>query len=118
MDLVEIKERGSLNKERIVFRATVDIDLGYYLVFIVHVINDTSFSSAPEAVFWFPDKEVKKDDLVVIYTKSGTNTFKKNSSGVISHFFYWGLAESQFNDSTQIPVLLEAKGWDAFFNKA
>lgn len=111
IEIVDIKDRGDKSKERLVIKALTDLDVGYYIVFLTKKIGDESFSSIPDRVFWFPDKRVKEGDLVVLYSKSGTNSIKENKSGNTTHFFYWNLPSTVFEDDKKIPVIIEANGW-------
>ena len=64
--------------------------------------------------FWFPDKEVKKDDLIVLYTKKGKSSVKTNPSGNVSHFLYWELDQSVWRED-RVAVLCEiGKQWNPF----
>ncbi len=104
-------DRGDLEKERIIFAVKDDDFLGAYLVFKSKKTGEKMVSSKTEATYWFPDKEVKKGDLVVLYTKVGINTEKKNTDGTTSFFFYWGLTDSLWNDSVDAVVLTRLQEW-------
>ncbi len=111
IELKYIKDRGNKVKERIVLKAKTDLDIGYYMVFLTKKTGEESFSSDPEKVFWFPDKEVKEGDLIVLYTKPGEKSIKENKSGNSTHFYYWALDTPAFGDKKKVAVIIEAKGW-------
>ncbi len=104
-----IKDAGIFDKERIVYIVENDCDLGKYLVAESTILSNNKFSSKIQNVFWLPDWEVKKGDLVVIYSKEGTHHKVINDDGSVTHFMYWGLtsAHSQ-NIQTPCVVMFEA----------
>ncbi|WP_114941748.1 hypothetical protein [Mucilaginibacter endophyticus] len=112
MNPLKIKDRGNKLKERIIFKPDSDSELGYFILFIVEKVKKDGFSGKPSQVFWFPDINVKKNDIIVVYTKSGTPSVRENQSGNSTYFFYWDLPSEQFS-SNLIPVLVEAQGWIA-----
>ena len=106
-----IKNPGDLDKERIVFAVKNDEQLGKYLIAESVLTEDARFSARIKNVFWFPDQELKQGDVVVLYTKSGSNNTIKNEDGSTTYFYYWGLSEPHLNDNKPCVVLFEAT-WD------
>lgn len=111
IEVVDIKNRGERNKERLVLKALSDLDIGYYIVFQTTKTGENTFSGNPERVFWFPDKEVEEGDLIVLYSKKGKNSSRQNKSGNTTHFFYWGQEPPIYKDEKKMAVVIEAKGW-------
>lgn len=109
-----IRDAGTLAHERIVFRAIKAADLGDYAIFRASAKDNSVYAQLSNA-FWFPDQDVKPDDLVVVYTKAGKQGRKENKDGSSSHFFYWGLDEVLWDTANFAPVLLEIASWQAFF---
>jgi len=112
VEISSIAKAGQLDGERIVLRVTEECDIGRFAVF-------RCFSSEKERnvqsgnvpnVFWFPDKKVAAKDYVVVYTKSGASSEKKNSDGTTSHFFYWRLDAPIWTDG-YTPVLVNTATW-------
>ncbi|MBO5592125.1 MAG: hypothetical protein J5913_04100 [Prevotella sp.] len=103
-----IKNPGDLDKERIVFAVKNDEQLGKYLIAESVLTEDARFSARIKNVFWFPDQELKQGDVVVLYTKSGSNNTIKNEDGSTTYFYYWGLSEPHLNDNKPCVVLFEA----------
>jgi hypothetical protein len=90
LKLVGIEFPGEIEKERIVYRALYDVDIGDYAVFRcrtskndLDMILGGNFSG-----YWLPDVEVKAGDLVVLYTKRGLRS-EKRVENTTSRFFYW-----------------------------
>lgn len=90
---VEIRsfaEAGELTKERLILKASSDLDIGDYAVFCSGISDEGNPTSGRKRAFWFPDYAVKAGDLVVLYTKKGSQSKKAWKSNT-AHFFYWGL---------------------------
>lgn len=86
-----IKDAGVLEKERVVYFAESDCDLGKYLLAESTILSNSKFSSKIQNIFWLPDWEVKKGDLIVVYSKEGTLHKVIDEDGSTIHFMYWGL---------------------------
>ncbi len=105
------REKGKLDGERLVFTVEQDDDIGSYAVFHTNFLKDGMVSSRVKRVYWFPDKPVRKGDLVVLYTKQGTQSEKKASDGSTSHFFYWGLTGALWDSPSECAVLTHIDSW-------
>lgn len=107
-----VKDAGILSKERIILKTLRDDNIGDY------IIADTTYKSGGEVsnklrhMFWIPDKKVKKDDLIVIYTKTGNDKSVQNESGNQTHFFYWGLEETIWNKNEDNAIIFHIDQWD------
>ncbi len=91
-----------------------DVDIGHYILFAGRITGSGVSPNAVPAAFWFPDKEIKKGDLVVVYTKEGSFSSKSNPSGTTSFFYYWGLQESLFSRDRHAAVLAQISSWQSF----
>lgn len=106
-----ITNAGELDRERLVLKVEDDLDIGKYAVFCCKKSSETAVSAGNiPAAYWFIDKPIKKNDLVVLYTKSGKRSEKNNSGGNTSHFFYWGKSESIWNSDYRA-VLIESRSY-------
>ncbi len=108
----KIVDRSDLEKERIIFTVKEDDFLGAYLVFKSKKTGEKMVSSETKGTYWFPDKDVKKGDLIVLYSKKGINTEKKNTDGTTTYFFYWGSTNVLWNDSVDAAILLRLQEWN------
>jgi hypothetical protein len=63
--------------------------------------------------FWLPNQKVKNGDLIVLYTKKGTHSEKKNPGGSVSYFYYWNQTDPIWLEG-RFAVLLEIQSWDNF----
>jgi hypothetical protein len=60
--------------------------------------------------YWLPQREVKKGDLVVIYTHSGASSFKVNEDETSSYFYYRNLPSPIFIDD-ELVLVVEISTW-------
>jgi hypothetical protein len=109
--LVSFADAGNIQKERVVFRATEDTDIGNYMVLCSQSDELGTASSGANTAYWFPDVAVKKEDLIVLYTKSGTDRKKDVTGGHTAYFYYWGSPEPIWNTTTATLVLLETNDY-------
>ncbi|MDO8407788.1 MAG: hypothetical protein Q7S95_00940 [bacterium] len=111
----KISDAGIYEKERIVLEVTSNTQIGNYFVLKSKRTAPGKISSIISEVFWLPDREVKKDDLVVIYSKLGKSSTKVNESGSTSYFFYLGKNLPVWNSKDDCALLLETADWNATF---
>jgi hypothetical protein len=104
------------NKERIVLNIIEDTDIGEYLILDSTYTSKGRVSNKVRHPYWFPDKKVKKDDLVILYTKKGEPNETKNEDGSTSYFFYWGLDSNVWNNDGDCALLLHIDDWKSYKN--
>jgi hypothetical protein len=113
LQITSVADRGNGDKERIVMKATADIDVGRFAIFRAGANDEGAPTSDVADVFWFPDKAVKARDLVVLYTKAGKTSERPSKSGGTVHFFYWGRPNPLWSTSSgRIPVLVSTNDWE------
>jgi hypothetical protein len=113
---VEIKAvRGisDIDNERIVLKVLKDDDIGYYIIFDTTFLEDGYVSNKVQHSYWFPDKQVRAGDLVVLYTRNGRTKEKQNKSGNTTHFFFQRLEKTIWNKGGDCAVLVKIKDWEA-----
>lgn len=111
LKLLSIKNDGDHEKERVLVRALSDCSIGNYILFDTTYFGDNTVSNQLRHNYWLPNLEVKKGDLIVIYTKEGENVSKENDKGNTSHFLYWGIERPIWNDKEDCAVLIEISDW-------
>lgn len=115
---MDIKIRGVLerktNDERLVLDVINDCRLGRFVVIDTTYDENGSVSNKNRHMYLFSTQTVKKGDLVVLYTKKGDNTSRKNINGSISYFYFWGLDSTVWNNEGDEASLLHI---DAFERK-
>lgn len=111
IDFDSIKDSGNIEKERIILKVTQACDLGKYMLAISKEITEQTFSSNLQNLYWFPDKELKLGDLVVLYTKKGEKGNTINEDGSTTYFYYWGLSTSLSKLEEKPCVVLLESTW-------
>lgn len=111
VEIRSIRNPGELEDERLVLRVLRDCDIGRYFTFDTTYTEDGRVSNLVRHPYWFPDKEVKAGDLVVVYTKTGRQSQKVNNDGSTSHFFYRGIDRTIWNQERDCAVVLEISDW-------
>jgi hypothetical protein len=107
-----LRDAGVLPKERLVLEAAQNGDIGAYAVFCTRLLSTGDISSEVEQTFWFPDKKVQAGDLVVLYTKQGSQHERQNEDKTTTHFFYWNLDTPLWKGSVA-PVVVSLRDWEA-----
>lgn len=112
--VISVHNHGDFDQEYVLLKVLENCDVGYYILGDSTYTNDGKVSNKVRHTFWFPDKEVKKGDLLSVWTKTGKNTSTKNDSGTPIHRFYWNLKTAIWNDDGDCAVLLELNTWQFF----
>lgn len=108
----EIKDRGNIDKERAVFVVQSDCELGSFFAFKTQKTKvEEQISSDIKHPFWFPDQEVKKNDIIVLYTKAGIDKQKQNSDSTITYFYYMEEKNSIFGNDEDRILLVHSDSW-------
>ena len=112
MDVVlrSIADPGNLDKERVVLKVDADCDIGDYILLVTGQ-RKGAVTNNIRSSFWFPDKLVRRDDLIVVYTKTGTQNSRIQPSGSEIHFFYWDIAETMWDTGRHAAVLVHVDAW-------
>ena len=105
-----VADEGDLDRERLVLRAKRNADIGDFLL-IRTSVRDGEVTTDVKDSFWFPDRSVSAGDLVVVYSKAGSDRKKKIEGGRTAHFFYWGQEAPLWDDESFAAVLLHAPDW-------
>ena len=105
-----VADRGVPEHERLVLEVRRDTDIGDF------ILMRTGYEGKQVTIdvvntFWFPYMRVNRGDLVVIYSKPGTDRQKAIRDNRTAHFFYWGQNSALWNDDKVAPVLLYAPEW-------
>lgn len=106
-----ISEAGVTGKERIVMKVLRDTDIGQYAVLRTGFRAPSPTTGVTDA-YWFPDKPVRRNDIVVLYSKSGTESEKQLENGATAHFFYWRAGSNLWSDNEHAAVVIEVNEFD------
>lgn len=107
-----IADKGSIQNERVVVKALVDVDIGRYGIFRTGK-SATGITNSVYNTYWFPDRQVRAGDLIVLYTKAGVYSVKRNLDGSDAHFYYWGLSAPLWNGNFGT-VIVSTPEWQVY----
>lgn len=113
LEIVEIRDRGKLELERLILRATADIDLGEHALFAAYGPSGR-VTTYVIATFWFPDVEVKAGDEIVVRSGVGDTVAEQREDGTSVRSFYWNRQAPVWADEKYLPVLLLVAEWKPF----
>lgn len=91
-------------------RVEMDEDIGFFAVFRT-LVQDDHITNSVTDVYWFPNKQVRAGDLVILYSKSGTNTERVLKNGNTAHFFYWSKGVTLWKHANYAPTLVSTPEW-------
>lgn len=114
LNIERVRDAGILETERVVLRAIKNVDIGDFVLSAAETRDELPVSGSLVAAFWMPDKDIKRGNLVVVYTKNGNEREKLNENGNRSHFFYWGRNEPLWKKGETVPVLSQVEEWSAY----
>lgn len=107
----KIHNKGDYSKEYVVLDVDERCDAGKYILADTTYLPNGNVSGKLRHMFWMPDGEVNKGDVIVVHTGSGKRTSTANKSGTTTHSFYWGLGASVWNDERDCACLIESATW-------
>ncbi|MBC3464991.1 hypothetical protein [Pseudomonas sp. RW10S2] len=112
LEIDRIPEAGNLQKERVVMKASEDLDIGKYILLRSKKGSSGNPKSGSKTAYWLPDVSVKAGDLVVVYSKQGKSSKKTLDDGRVVHFYYWQLNKAIWGaESNNTAVLLNVREW-------
>ena len=111
LQIVRVADRGVPSQERLHLSVVVDTTLSFYVVLKSTIVGVESVASGNLLAYWFPTIQVKAGDTVVVYTGGGTNTNSRDTVGHTTHFLYWGLNHTIWNNPADCAVIVEGTEW-------
>lgn len=103
--ITSLANAGDLERERVILRAQEDVNLNYFAVFACRASENAFRSGKVPFAYWFPEKQIGKDDYVIIYTKDGDISEKSAHDGPKSHFFYWRMEKAIWTPEVRAVVV-------------
>jgi hypothetical protein len=112
LKILQIIERGVVDRERLHLSVLADANLAFYVVFDTTGSNG-EILALPKRAYWFSDYSVSAGDHVILYTTVGTDKSVKRKDGATNHFFYWGFKSPLWGAKGSCAVVLEVADWEA-----
>src|SRR2546423_187267 len=111
--VIDAKYKGDINEERVVIKVLVDTNAYYYVIFYATLAPDKQAIMLPPIdMIWLPNAPVKKDDLIIVYSKKGTYSTKINEDNSTSHFFYLNNDKPMLVSNMDCVVVGELDYWE------
>lgn len=114
VEIIKVYGHGDYQNEYVMLKVLEDCDIGKYMIADNTYFDDGGISNKVRHTHWFPDKDVKKGELISLWTRKGVDTTNKNDSGTIVHRFYWGLNQAVWNDDGDCALLFHVNNWSHF----
>lgn len=92
--------------ERIVIDILEDTNMSEYMILDSTYEEGGTISNKIRHPYWFKNRNVKKGDVIVLYTKEGTFNKVENKDKPTTYFYYWGLKSFVWNNDGDAAVLL------------
>jgi hypothetical protein len=111
MSLLGIRDHGIANRERVIFRPTVPVNLAQFglVLGVKQFLSPTSL--LPNTTLWLPDYVLHPPGWLFIYTGSGnTEETTVNETGEFALVLHWGLSKTVFQANQVVPVLVRING--------
>lgn len=115
LEIQKVEYKGDSEKERLVMRVLADTNTKDYVVMDTTFDTDGEISNIGRRAYKFSPKDVKRDDLVILYTRSkkttesGASVEHPAGSQNEAHFFFWDREASVWNEGGDRCTLLEVK---------
>jgi hypothetical protein len=106
-----IYDRGNLDKERVHFRADIDLNLSFFVLLDTRLITPTEVTAGNLSAFWFPPRPILRGQHVVVYTRAGSVNSETRNDGSIFHFLFRGLPNPLYAAPQATAVLVEVQTW-------
>lgn len=114
VQIVGMSDRGIPNKERLHLRALLNFNLAYLIALNTRG-SGTAVDPGSLAAFWFPAKEVKHGDSIVLYSNIGEHTQEPAVDGTTNHFYHWGFPQTIWQDPAACVVVLDILDWQSTY---
>ncbi len=108
-----IVDRGVPNQERLHLTVGRDSNAANYVVLLSSFSTPSrdSVLAGSRSSFWFPNRNLKAGDNVILYTKGGTESMQARPDGKQNHFFFWGSNQTLFPDPSSCVIVAELNNW-------
>jgi hypothetical protein len=108
LEIKRVQNASTPSKEYVVLKANEDTDLHYWAVVDSTFNADGSMSNEYRHIYFFPAKQLKKGEWVVLYSGTGTNgTVKRFSNeGANYYAYYWQSGSCIWNNAGDYASLI------------
>jgi hypothetical protein len=109
LKIIDIENHGKAKDEYVRLVVINDCNLRQYLISDSTYQENGALSNKHPHYFWFPNRIVKKGELVILHTNTEKKALPTKENGNKVHRFYWGLGSAVWNEDGDIAYLFEIK---------
>ncbi|MBK0000289.1 hypothetical protein [Erwinia sp. S38] len=106
-----IHGHGKASEEYVILDVIKECNADFYMILDTTFTNDGKISNKNRHSHWFLPADLKPGDVIVLFTKEGQSSTKKQDNGSTIYFRYWGLKSAVWNDDGDGAVLIEINAW-------
>jgi hypothetical protein len=117
LEFISVRDAGNIEKERILFKCKQDGFLGNTLILVGNNFGKTKIYTSNEYVYWLPDKNVKQNEYIRLYSGVGKNKTTEGTYGdtaAIFHNFYWRKKGHIWVNENNSVIILNSIEWDFY----
>jgi len=112
IQILKVVDYGTHDSERVILKALAACNLQYYLLTDTTYTDASHISNKLRHMYWFYNQDVKKEDEIFLYTKTGTSKQEALTNGATRFTYYWGLGNSVWNNTGDAALLFQVTSWD------
>jgi hypothetical protein len=109
--LLGLYDRGVIAKERVHFRAEVDLDLSFFIILDSFWVDQTRVQAGDRLVHWFAPRAIKRGEHVVLYTRAGNPSTEPRTDGSTYHFVFRGQGNAVYLSPSATAIVMEIQTW-------
>lgn len=106
LKIVEIHGKGDKDSEYVKIEVIDDCYLANYVLFDTTYRTSNKVSNKQRHVYLLPYKDVKKGDVIYLYTKTGKDEGTDYTYSSNTYKLFWGLNQAVWNDSGDKAILI------------
>jgi len=106
---IYVDNKNDLKTEHISFRFTEDFDIGALIIADNTYDSNGKPTNKTRHTHAFAHQLVKKDELVVLWTKKGNYAVSVDNTGKPQHNFYWGLGATVWNVDGDVAHIIDVR---------
>jgi hypothetical protein len=107
-----IYNRNEIANERVHFRADVDLDLSFFVLFDTVFMGGSQVSAGTHTAFWFGPRAIPRGEHIVVYSRTGNPSTERKETGTY-HFLFRGSSAPLYSDSNRCAAVMELTTWAA-----
>ena len=112
--IVGVRDAGEIGKERLLIRATSDLDLSEFLIVPAKKSGSMEIVDYNRLLFWFPKRYVHNGEYIRLYTHAGGyNVVEGRMRNELAtfHNFYWGFSNPIWAGFADTAAVIRISTW-------